>query len=82
MQDKKRSFLKEACACEEEMREVSEEMEEKKVRFATLSENRETVELQQMIWKKKSRSCRQGRKEEAAVASQFNGGCFDSVMVE
>ena len=44
MQDKKRNYLKDASACEEEMRKVSEEMEEKKVGFLDLSE--------------KSRNCR------------------------
>ena len=38
LQDKKRSFLKEACASEEEMRKVIEEVEERSVRFAALSE--------------------------------------------
>ena len=38
LQDKKRNFFKEACACEEEMRKVSEEVEERKVRFVALSE--------------------------------------------
>ena len=38
LQDKKSSFLKEACACEGEMRKVSEEVEERSVHFAALSE--------------------------------------------
>ena len=39
LQDKKRNFLKEACACEEVMRKVSDEEEETRVGFATLPEN-------------------------------------------
>ena len=36
LQDKNRNFHKEACACEEEMRKVGEEVEEKWVRFEAL----------------------------------------------
>ena len=67
LQDKKRNYIKEACACEEEMRNVFEEVEERRVRLETLSEKSGNCRRQQMIWKTKSRSCKQGNREEAAV---------------
>ena len=42
LQDKKRNLLKEACACEEEMGKVNEEVEERRVRLA-LSEKNEKL---------------------------------------
>ena len=38
LQDKKRNYLKDACACEEEMQKLSEEMEERQARVQALSE--------------------------------------------
>ena len=38
LQDKKRHFLKDACACDDEMRKVRDEMEERQARFLALSE--------------------------------------------
>ena len=42
--------------------------------------SRATIEWQQKIWKNNFGACRQGKKEEAAVASPSNGCCFDAVM--
>ena len=58
--------LKDACACDEEMRKVRDEIDESEARFLG-RRSRATVGWQQMIWKKKSRACKQGKKEEAAV---------------
>ena len=37
IQDKKRNLLKEACACDEEMRKVGEEISEREARYLELS---------------------------------------------
>ena len=67
LQDKKRNYLKDACACEEEIQKLREEMEERQARFRLYQRSRATVGWRQMTWKKGSRFCRQGWKEEAAV---------------
>ena len=63
LQDKKRNHLKDACACEEEMRMLSEEVEEPGRHFSRhvsrLCPDRATVGGQQRNWKTKSRPCRQ-----------------------
>ena len=38
LQDEKRNFLKDACACDEEMRKVREEVNEREARFLELAE--------------------------------------------
>ena len=38
LHDEKRNYIKEACACEEEMWKVNEEVEEKRVLLEALSE--------------------------------------------
>ena len=53
LQDKKRNFHKDACACDEEMRKVREDPMK--------------VGWRQMIVKMKSGACKQGKKEEAAA---------------
>ena len=60
LQDKKRNFLKDACSCDEET-----EMKLMKERHVSWSwrRSRATVGWQQMIWKKKSRACKQGKKK-------------------
>ena len=74
LQDKKK-YLKDAGDCEEEMRMLHEENEERQARFQARFQarlrhclrSRAVVERKQIFWKKKSRLCKQERKEEAAV---------------
>ena len=68
LHDKKRNYLKDAGDGEEEMRTISEENEEMQARFqARFQKSLAIDERKQVFWKKKVRSCSQGRKEEAAV---------------
>ena len=55
MQDKKRKYLKDACACEEEMGGAEGTFRPK---------SRATVGRQQQTWKLRSRPCKLGIKEE------------------
>ena len=69
LQDKKRHFLKEACACEEEMRKVSEEFRRKE-RMAADNLEDEIKILQA------------GEERRVSCAWQFNGCFFDPAMVD
>ena len=67
LQDKKKHHIMEACAREDELQRVSEDMANMQARFQALSENSVIVGGLQARWKKKFRSYGQGRKGEAAV---------------
>ena len=63
IKDKKRNLLKEACACDAEMREVREEINEREERYLELAGEVE----HQLNGSKKIWTCREEKKEEAAV---------------
>ena len=65
IQDKKRNLLKEAGACEEEMRKVGEEINKERRAICSCRTSRPTIGWQQKIWKKSRGACRQGCKEVA-----------------
>ena len=68
-------------ACEEETRKVSEEMEERKVRFATLSEKSGNCRMAVDALDDEIKVLLAGE-ERGSCASQSNGCCSDTAIVE
>ena len=66
LENERRNFIKDACACDEEMRKVREEINEIEARYLELVE--------------KSSNSRKEEERRGSCASQSNGCCFDSVM--
>ena len=76
LQDKKRSFLKEACACGEEMRKIIEEVEERSVRFAALSEKSGNCRMAADDLEDEIQILHAGEERRGSFASLSNGCCF------
>ena len=75
LQDKKRKYIKEACAGEEEMRKANEEVQERRVRFEALSEGSRLFGR-----RNPDPAGRRGEKRQLCVP-QANGCCFDPAVV-
>ena len=77
LQDKKRNDLKEACACEEEMQKISEEMKERQASFQALSEKAGNCRMAADDLEAEVKDLQAGEERRGSCASQSNGCCFD-----
>ena len=71
LQDKKRNCFKDACACEEEMRKLSEEMEERQARFLALSEKSGNCRMAADDLEEEIKDLQAGEKRQLCVAVKW-----------
>ena len=86
LQDKHRNHFKIACACEEEMQMLSEEMEERKAIFETriraLSEKSRGSRKAADDLEVEIQALQAGEEGRGSRASQSTARCFDPAMLE
>ena len=79
LQDKQRIFLKDACACDEEMRKVEVEINERETRCLELAETSNGRMAAEDL-EEELRSLQAGEERRDSCASQSKGCCFDPVL--
>ena len=80
LQDKKRKILKDACVCDEEMRKVRGEMNEREARFLELSEKSSNCRMGADDLEEETKGLQAGEERGGSCASQSNNYYLDSVI--
>ena len=82
LQDNKKKYFKDAGDCDEEMRMLHEENEERQARFQKLSETWCISQKEAEILEDEIQALQAGEETRGSCASQSNGCCTNPAIVE